>query len=137
MDQMLLIAGSSVYVALGLGHVVLTLLDLRSPRYFTPTDDEIRQSMQGVSIRLNRHVDLWKAWLGFNLSHSLGLVLFGAVVLTFAVKAQDAYFSSIAMQATTLVISLIYVMLSFKFWFWAPAIGCITATALFGAACFL
>ena len=137
MDQIFLIAGSCIYIALGIGHGVLTLLDLRSPRYFTPTDDEIRESMQDVSIRLNRNVNLWKAWLGFNLSHSLGLVVFGAVVLTFAITAQDTYFSSIAMQATTLVISLTYVILSSKFWFWAPTVGWVTATALFGGAYYL
>ena len=137
MDQTLLIIGSSIYIALGLGHGVLTLLDLRAPRYFTPRDDEIRKLMQGVSIRLNRHVDLWKAWLGFNLSHSSGLVLFGAAVFAFAVMARDAYFSSVPLQVTTLAVSLMYVTLSLKFWFWGPAVGSSTATVLFGTACFL
>ena len=68
MTQSLIILGAAVFVVLGSLHGLLTLRDVRTPRAFTPRDPELRRAMQQSSIRLHRSINLWDAWLGFNLS---------------------------------------------------------------------
>src|SRR6185436_10458110 len=81
MGQILLAVGGLVVLMMGTLHGVLTLRDVFTPRAFTPTDDAVRLAMQGTRVAFNRRLNLWKAWLGFNLSHSLGVVLFGGLLL--------------------------------------------------------
>ena len=77
MSQVLLAVGGGIFLILGSLHGLLTLRDLANPRAFTPTDARVREAMQGARLSLNPRANLWEAWLGFNLSHSLGLVVFG------------------------------------------------------------
>ena len=67
--------------------------------------------------------NLWRAWLGFNLSHSLGLVVFGAGLFAVAVWHFDAFTSSRLLQGISLGVAATYLILSLKFWFWGPAVG--------------
>jgi len=79
--QLLLIVGSSIFVLLGAAHGVLTLQDFGNPRNFTPRDAKIRTATQQSTIAFHPKINLWRAWLGFNLSHSLGLIMFGGAFL--------------------------------------------------------
>jgi hypothetical protein len=63
---------------------------------------------------------MWDAWLGFNLSHSLGAVVFGILCITASSKPS---------VASLAVVSLIYLVLAIRFWFYVPAIGIAIATA--------
>ncbi len=88
--------------------------------------------MQQSSIRLHRTINLWDAWLGFNLSHSLGVVLFGAAFLYVGVHEPIAFAQSWLLQACAVAVSAIYLILSLKFWFSKPAIG-----SAIGLVCFV
>lgn len=132
MAQLLIIIAASPFLLFGALHGALTLRDLKRPRAFTPRDPALRQAMQQSSIGLHPSVNLWRAWLGFNLSHSLGLVLFGAVYLYIGVVEPNVFASSRLIQAVAVLVSAIYVVLSLKFFFFRPAIG----TAI-GLVCFL
>ncbi|MBA3694436.1 MAG: hypothetical protein H0W77_13540 [Acidobacteria bacterium] len=81
MVQLLLIVGSSIFVLFGAAHGVFILQDLSNPRNFTPRDATLRTAMQQSTIAFHPKINLWNAWLGFNLSHSLGLVMFGGAFL--------------------------------------------------------
>jgi len=35
--------------------------------------------MENALLVLTRETTIWKAWIGFNASHSLGIILFGAI----------------------------------------------------------
>jgi hypothetical protein len=74
MAQLLISIAASIFLLMGAGHGALTLRDLKHPRAFTPQDPALRQAMQQSSIAFHPTINLWKAWLGFNLTHSLGLV---------------------------------------------------------------
>lgn len=73
----LLTVAGAIFVVLGGLHGVLTLCDVSNPRAFTPTDAAVRYAMEGARLALNPRANLWQAWLGFNLSHSVGVILFG------------------------------------------------------------
>ena len=137
MKQLALIIGAVIYLVLGSLHGGLALRDVGQPRTFTPTDDSVRKAMEGVPIALHPSTDLWKAWLGFNLSHSLGLVVFGGGLLAVTVLDLELFTNSVALQVIAIGMSGVYLTLSVKFWFSGPIIGSGLATlCLIGASLF-
>jgi hypothetical protein len=121
--QILVILGASIFLILGVLHGVLTLQDLRDPRTFTPPDIALREAMQESSIAIHPHTNLWQAWLGFNLSHSLGLVMFGGTFLAIGLFYFSSFTQILWLQSCAMLISTAYLMMSLKFWFSKPAIG--------------
>ena len=119
MIQLLLIVGSSIFVLLGAAHGVLTLKDLGNPRNFTPRDAKLRTAI----IAFHPKVNLWQAWLGFNLSHSLGLVMFGGAFLYVGIFHPLLFSQSPLLQGCSILIPAAYLVMSLKFWFSKPAIG--------------
>lgn len=123
MVQSLLIVGSSIFVLMGAGHGVFTLKDLGNPRNFTPRDAKLRTAMQQSTIALHPKINLWQAWLGFNLSHSLGLVMFGGAFLYLGIFQSFLFSQSTLLQNLSILVSAAYLVMSLKFWFSIPAIG--------------
>jgi hypothetical protein len=75
------------------------------------------------SLLLTRRTTLWLAWVGFNLSHSLGAVLFGSVMMLIArspsfFQAQGSVFLPLAV-----LVSATYLVLGLRYWFRTPIIG--------------
>lgn len=132
MAQLLIIVGASVFLLLGSLHGALALRDLGHPRAFAPPDPALRLAMQQSSIRLHPEINLWRAWMGFNLSHSLGLVLFGGAFLYVGVLAPEAYASSVLLEALAVGVAAIYLLLSVKFFFSRPVAG-----SAIGLGCFV
>lgn len=122
-SQLLVVVAASVFLLLGSLHGILTLRDLKNPRAFTPRDPELRKAMQQSSIGLHRTANLWDAWMGFNLTHSLGLILFGAAFVHVGVFEPTAFAQSPLLQACAVVVSAIYLIVSLKFFFSKPVIG--------------
>ncbi len=131
------ITGASIFLILGILHGVLTLKDLRNPRTFTPPDEALRLAMQNSSIAIHPHTNLWEAWLGFNLSHSLGLVMFGGTFLAIGLFYFSAFAQILGLQICALFISVAYLLMSLKFWFSKPAIGSGIALTCFALAAML
>jgi predicted anti-sigma-YlaC factor YlaD len=123
MARLLIIMAASVFLSMGALHGALTLRDLRNPTAFTPPDPALRQAMQRSSIRLHQSINLWRAWLGFNLTHSLGLVLFGGAFVYVGIFGPQAFASSLPLQAVAVLVSAVYLVLSLMFFFSIPIIG--------------
>jgi hypothetical protein len=123
MGQILVIAGASILLFLGIVHGILTLRDLSEPHTFTPPDLTLRQAMQESSIAIHPHTNLWQAWLGFNLSHSLGLMMFGGTYLVIGLCYFPLFAQIRWLQCCAVSIACAYLVMSVKFWFSEPAIG--------------
>ncbi len=137
MSQVLLAVGGGIFLILGSLHGLLTLRDLAKPRAFTPTDTRVREAMQDARLSLNPRVNLWKAWLGFNLSHSLGLVVIGSGIVAVAVLDFELFSSSAIVQDATASVAAAYLALSLAFWFWGPVAGStVSLLCIFGAIAF-
>jgi hypothetical protein len=129
----LLILGGTVFGALGALHAVYTLLDLRSPRRLLDGDPSVAHAMANSALRLSGgRTDMWRAWIGFNFSHSLGLLLVAALALWagFRIKMLPV---GIIMPALTLI-GCAYEVLALLYWFRFPAIGVAVGTGCFAAA---
>lgn len=131
MSQLLIIFAASIFLALGSIHGIFTLRDLKHPRAFTPRDPELRQAMQHSGIALHPGVNLWDAWMGFNLTHSLGIILFGAAYLYVGIFETSAFEQSALLQACAITVSATYLILSLRFFFSRPAIGSAVAMTCF------
>ena len=102
-------------------------------RYVTEeTDPALREAMQQSSLRFHRDWNLWRAWLGFNLTHSLGLIVFGAAFLHVGIFEPQLFASSLLIQAVAVAVSAAYLVVSLRFFFSGPVIG-----SAIGLACFL
>ena len=78
MIAILLILGGAVFGVLGGVHAIYTMLDLHDPRFLVPVEPSVAQAMAKSSLRLSQGgTDMWRAWIGFNFSHSLGVLLVG------------------------------------------------------------
>jgi len=123
MDQILLGLGAGIFLLLGIMHGVLTLRDIASPRTFAPRDDSVRIAMAETPLAIDATTNVWRAWLGFNLSHALGIIIFASAATAIAVLAPALFRESIVLQLVAVTIAASYHLLSLAFWFWKPAIG--------------
>ena len=123
MMRLLLITGASIFLLLGVAHGVLTIRDLSNPSSFTPRDPDLRAEMQKSTIAFHPRVNLWKAWLGFNLTHSLGIIIFGGAFLYVGIFHSLLFSQSPFLQVCSILVSAAYLVISLNFFFSTPAIG--------------
>jgi hypothetical protein len=88
--------------------------------------------MAGAPLALAPQTTVWRAWLGFNLSHSLGLLVFGVVFAALALRDFTWLQADPILRLMPPIVALLYAVLAISFWFWVPAV----ASAL-GCACLL
>ena len=115
---------------LGLIHLVYTFY---GPKLL-PRDRDLRARMQEVSPVITGETTMWKAWVGFNASHSYSLILFGAVYGYLAVAHSDFLFQSVFLLSLGLILLFGYVFLAKRYFFRIPLWGVLLATVLYALA---
>ncbi len=129
----LLILGGAVCGVLGTLHVIYTLLDLRKPRRLVPVDPAVLQAMANSALRLSRGgTDMWRAWIGFNFSHSVGVLLTAALAVWAGLQINTLPVGII--MPVLILIGCVYLVLALRYWFRGPVIGAAIATGCFTAA---
>lgn len=98
-----------------------------------PTDAGLRQAMRDGSVRMVPSLSLWKLWLGFNASHALGALTFGATFAYLSLFRAEFFFSNPPLRAVGLLALIGYAALAKLFWFRVPLLGTLTALGLYGA----
>lgn len=66
---------------------------------------------------------MWAAWIGFNASHSLGAILFGAVFGYLAIQQPMLLFHSYFLGLTGLIVLVGYLAMVKLYWFNRPLQG--------------
>lgn len=125
----LIAASATVVLLLGLLHLLYTFY---GPKLL-PRDRELQVRMQEVSPVITRQTTMWKAWVGFNASHSLGAILFGAVYAYLSLAHGSFLFDSAFLLSAGLLFLLGYVFLGQRYWFSVPFRGIVLATVLYAA----
>jgi len=132
MIAVLLILGGSISCVLGGLHAVFTLLDLRNPRRLVPVDPAVAQAMANSALKLSRGgTDMWRTWIGFNFTHSLGILLFGALAIWAGTHVKTL---PVGMLPALTLIGCLYLVICLLYFFRTPAIGFAIVTACFAAA---
>src|ERR1700679_2493592 len=73
--RILMVFSASIVLTLGALHFVYTFW---GPS-LTPRDPALQISMSQSSPVITKETTMWRCWVGFNASHSMGLILFGSV----------------------------------------------------------
>lgn len=134
LSRYLFLVGALPFVVLGMAHAFATPRLPAESKGLSPRDPALREAMAKETVLLTRRTNLWLAWVGFNLSHSLGAVLFGAVVLLVgrspaSFRAEAGVFVPLAV-----VVSGLYLRLGLRYWFRTPIVGIALSGACFVAA---
>jgi hypothetical protein len=70
-----MVLSASIVFTLGVVHFIYTFGGLQ----LTPRDPGLQISMSQISPVITKETTMWRCWVGFNASHSMGLILFGLV----------------------------------------------------------
>jgi hypothetical protein len=129
----LIAASAAIFMLLGFAHLLYTFY---GPKLL-PRNPELIIRMQETNLTLTRETNMWKAWIGFNASHSLGAILFGAIYGYLAL-AHDAFlFQSTYLLSLGLTFLFVYVFLAKRYWFSIPFRGILLSTILYILALFI
>lgn len=126
------IIGSVPFIVLGTIHLLYTFFTNK----FSSRNSLVDEEMKTSSPVLTRQTTMWRAWIGFNASHSSGAIYIGLLNLFIAFQ-----YSSVLQNQIFLLLNIstafFYLWLAKKYWFCTPFVGILIATCSFSAAAFL
>jgi hypothetical protein len=119
----LMAASAAIVFALGSAHLVYTFF---GPK-FHARDPALTQRMKEVSPVISADTTMWKAWISFNATHSLGAMLFGLVYGGFALTDPAYLFDARWLLAIGAAMLACFVLLGSRYWFSVPFRGSVLA----------
>lgn len=128
----LLTASAAIVLVLGLMHLLYTF---HGPALL-PRDAGLQARMSSISPVITRQTTMWRAWIGFNASHSFGAILFGVVYGYLALLHPAFLFGSAFLLTVGLVLLGAYAFLAVRYWFRVPLGGILLSLALYSLALF-
>jgi hypothetical protein len=117
--RILMVLSASIIFTLGVFHLVYTFW---GPQ-LTPRDPALQVSMSQISPVITKETTMWRAWMGFNASHSMGLILFGLVFGFLALAHDQVLFQSPFLTVVGLAMLGGFVVLCKAYFFSAPLRG--------------
>ena len=88
--RILMVLSASIIFTLGVSHLVYTF---RGP-LLTPRDPALQIRMSQIAPVITNETTMWRCWVGFNASHSMGMILFGLVFGFLALVHAQVLFQS-------------------------------------------
>ena len=128
--QALVAVSAAIILLLGLVHLLYTFRGQK----LLPRDAALETRMKEVSPVLTRETTMWKAWVGFNASHSYGAILFGLVYGYLAVAQSSLLFQLPFLLLVGALLLAGYAVLGKIYWFSVPFRGIVLSFALYVAA---
>ena len=117
--RILMVLSASIIFTLGVVHLVYTFW---GPK-LTPRDPALEISMSQISPAITKETTMWRCWVGFNASHSMGLILFGLVFGFLALAHDQLLFQSPFLLVVGLAMLGGFVVLCKVYFFSAPLTG--------------
>jgi len=127
--RILISACAAIILYFGSVHLELTFFTDQ----LTPVDGQLETAMKHVAAHISSETTMWKTWVGFNVSHSMGLMLFGLIYGYLTLYRWDVLQKSYFLAGLGLVVLVSYVVLARVFWFSDPLIGASLATLFYVA----
>ena len=131
LSRYLFLLGALPFVLLGIAHALATPLTPDESKGLSPRDPEYRRSMAEQTVLLTRRTNLWLAWVGFNLSHSLGAVALGLAVVLVGRTPETFAANGPAFLPFAIVVSGAYLAIGLRCWFRTPIAGIVVSSACF------
>lgn len=123
----LVAASAMVILFLGVTHLLYTFHGTK----LHPRDPQLTAALKEAVPVITRRTTMWKAWIGFNASHALGAILFGAVYGYLALVHGAFLFQSYFLLGLGLLLLVVYAFLGKIYWFSAPFRGIVLALLLY------
>jgi hypothetical protein len=117
--KILMVLSASIMFTLGVVHLFYTFY---GPN-LTPRDPALQISMSRISPVITDETTVWRCWVGFNASHSTGLILFGLVFGFLALAHRQILFQSPFLLLVGQAVLVDFVVLSKMYFFSAPLMG--------------
>jgi hypothetical protein len=127
--RILMVLSASIVFTLGVVHLIYTFWGLN----LIPRDRALQISMSQVSPVISRETTMWRCWVGFNASHSMGLILFGLVFGFLALVHDQVLFQSRFLMVVGLAVLAGLVVLCKLYFFRVPLAGVGIALACYVA----
>ena len=127
---LLVAASAAIVMLLGLIHLLYTF---HGPKLL-PRDRDLKARMQEAPLVITRETTMWKAWVGFNASHSFGAIFFGAVYGYLSLAHSAFLFRSTFLLSLGLLLLGGYAFLGKRYWFSVPFRSVLVATVFYGIA---
>ena len=121
--RILMALSASIVLTLGVLHLDSTF---RGPS-LTPRDPALQFSMSKSSPMVTNETTMWRCWMGFNASHSIGLVLFGLIYGYLALAHDQLLFRSSFLLVVGLMLLACLIVVCRLYFFRAPLIGVSTS----------
>jgi hypothetical protein len=127
--KILMVISASIVFMLGVAHLVYTFW---GPQ-LTPRDPALQISMSQIAPVITSETTMWRCWVGFNASHSMGLILFGLVFGFLGWAHSQLLFQSPFLLVVGLAMLVGLVLLSKAYFFSAPLTAVSIALACYVA----
>ena len=111
--SILVAASAAIPLALGTVHLAYTF----SGPKLRPRDPALEARMAEVSPGISRQTTMWKAWVGFNASHSFSAILFGCVYGYLALAQPAVLFRSAFLATLGALFLAAYLVVARTYWF--------------------
>jgi hypothetical protein len=125
-ERIFWIAESLPFIILGTMHLVYTFFSNK----FSSRNPSLEEEMKISYPILTRRTTMWKAWIGFNASHSSGAMYIGILNLFIAIQ-----FPLILIDPVFVMLNigtlLFYLWLAKKYWFRIPFTGILISLACY------
>jgi len=128
-DPRTALIGTSALIPLVLGTLHLTYT-FYGPKLL-PRDPAVIDAMKATVMVITRETTVWKAWIGFNTTHSMSLMLFGLVYGYLAIARPDVLFGSNFLQGVGLLTLAAFLVLARAYFFSIPLAGISIALLLY------
>jgi hypothetical protein len=125
--KILMVLSASILFTLGVVHLAYTFWGTK----LAPRDPALQISMSQISPVITKETTMWRCWLGFNASHSMGLILFGLVFGFLAAAHSQILFQSPFLLVVGLAMLGGFVVLCKLYFFTAPLTGISIALACY------
>ena len=117
--KILMVLSTSIIFTLGVIHLVYTFW---GPKLM-PRDPALQISMSQISPVITKETTMWRCWVGFNASHSMGLILFGLIFGFLALAHGQLLFGSPFLLIVGLAMLGGFVVLGKVYFFSVPLTG--------------
>jgi hypothetical protein len=127
LPQLLILASAAIVLVLGSIHLVYTFTTSK----LLPRDPSLVEHMKRVSPVISKETTIWRAWIGFNASHSLGAILFGVLYGYLAIFQFRVLIHARFLLLIGAVFLASFLVLAKRYWFSIPLAGIAISFVLF------
>jgi len=126
-SQVLYISGALIFGILGFVHLIYTFFTDK----FNAHNPDVTEAMKSTSPNITKETTVWRAWVGFNASHSLGAILFAAIYIPLAFSHIQFIANNNWFAVLPSIVGISYLILAKNYWFKIPFFGILISTICF------